>query len=103
MDAHDGSVCSTFFLPSQPLLLTTGSDNSVKVLPVTCTSALHVLPTARPHQQMWLFDQADDSGRLLRSRSGHSAPPARVRFHGSDSITLLSCGPVLHCPNPSDW
>lgn len=45
VDAHDGSVCSTFFLPSQPLLLTTGSDNSVKVLPVTCISVLRILPS----------------------------------------------------------
>jgi len=38
-----------------------------------------------------VFDQEDFSGRLLRSRSGHSAPPRRLRFYGPHDI--LSCGP----------
>ncbi len=29
-----------------------------------------------------VFDAADGSGRLLRFRSGHSAPPAHVRHYG---------------------
>ena len=30
-DCHDGSVSSLHFLPSQPLLVSTGQDNSINV------------------------------------------------------------------------
>lgn len=40
---------------------------------------------------MWIFDSPDGTARLLRSRSGHSAAPHRVRFYGEGS-TLLSAG-----------
>ena len=59
------------FLPSQPLLLTSGLDNSLKV---------------------WIFDQSDGSARPLRSRCGHSAPPTRVRFWSRGGLGLLSSG-----------
>jgi U3 small nucleolar RNA-associated protein 21 len=39
-----------------------------------------------------VFDQPDGGGRLLRERSGHSAPPTRVRFHGNNGQTVLSAG-----------
>lgn len=67
------SVLTLFFqfLPSQPLLLTSGPDNCLK---------------------MWIFDQSDGSARLLRSRCGHSAPPTRVRFWSRGGVGLLSAG-----------
>tara|TARA_R110002050_G_scaffold3807_3_gene19713 strand:- start:588 stop:1118 length:531 start_codon:yes stop_codon:yes gene_type:complete len=43
--------------------------------------------------RMWIFDQSDMSGRLLRERSGHHAPPRRIRFYGEDdSHHILSAG-----------
>ncbi|XP_048582009.1 WD repeat-containing protein 36 [Nematostella vectensis] len=71
IDAHDGSVCGLKFLPSQPLLATNGPDNALK---------------------LWIFDQPDGSGRLLRSRSGHSAPPTKIRFYGHKGSDILSAG-----------
>lgn len=35
-DAHKGMVCGMKFLPSQPLLVTNGPDNSVKVIFFQC-------------------------------------------------------------------
>ncbi|XP_074612173.1 WD repeat-containing protein 36-like [Acropora palmata] len=70
-DAHDGTVSGMKFLPSEPLLVTNGPDNSLKV---------------------WIFDQSDGSGRLLRSRTSHSAPPTKIRYYGSKGKDLLSAG-----------
>ncbi|ELT99075.1 hypothetical protein CAPTEDRAFT_181222, partial [Capitella teleta] len=70
-DCHQGSVTSMQCLPSEPLLVTSSSDNSLKV---------------------WIFDLPDGGGRLLRMRSGHSAPPNKVRFHGKDGLNVLSAG-----------
>jgi WD40 repeat protein len=70
-DAHEGTVCSAVFLLSQPLLLTTGADNSIKV---------------------WIFDQTGGEARLLRSRSGHHAPPSKVRYYGDGGRMLLTAG-----------
>ena len=67
--AHDSQVCTCTFLQGEPILLTSGGDNAVK---------------------MWIFDQEDGSARLLRSRNGHSAPPTRVRYYSQH--TLLSAG-----------
>ncbi|XP_028418818.1 WD repeat-containing protein 36-like [Dendronephthya gigantea] len=69
--AHDGSITAIRFLQSQPLLISTSPDNSLK---------------------MWIFDQPDGSGRVLKSRCGHSGPPSRIRFHGSRGHTILSAG-----------
>jgi U3 small nucleolar RNA-associated protein 21 len=49
-DCHDASISSLHFLPGQPLLLSSAGDNALKV---------------------WIFDQADGTARLLRSRAGH--------------------------------
>lgn len=70
-DAHKGVVCGMKFLPSQPLLVTNGPDNSLKI---------------------WIFDQPDGSGRLLRARSSHSAPPTKIRFYGNRGVDILSAG-----------
>jgi U3 small nucleolar RNA-associated protein 21 len=69
--AQHGPVTGLQFLPSQPLLLSSGPDNALK---------------------MWIFDQSDGSARLLRSRCGHSAPPTRVRFWSRGGLGLLSSG-----------
>ena len=69
-DAHDGGVTHMEFLQGQPVLVSSGEDNSVKE---------------------WVFDGADGQPRLLRYRSGHAAPPTIVR-HYADSTRLLSGG-----------
>ena len=83
--AHDSQVCTCTFLQGEPILLTSGGDNALK---------------------MWIFDQDDGSARLLRSRNGHSAPPTRVRYYSQH--TLLSGMPrepyithkrALYCPS----
>ena len=43
--------------------------------------------------KQWLFDAADGTGRLLRFRSGHSAPPTCLAHYG-DGKRLLSAGEV---------
>jgi U3 small nucleolar RNA-associated protein 21 len=72
-DAHDGSLLSLHFFAGEPRLMSSAADNSVK---------------------QWLFDSPDGSARLLRHRSGHSAPPTVVRYYG-DGNRLLSAG-ALH-------
>ncbi|KAG8469840.1 hypothetical protein KFE25_006295 [Diacronema lutheri] len=68
--AHEAQVCTAHFLAGEPVLLTSGADNALK---------------------MWLFDQPSGGARLLRSRSGHASAPTRVRFY-SDGITAASAG-----------
>ena len=58
-------------LPNEPLMVTSSPDNSLKI---------------------WIFDQPDGGGRLLRERSGHASPPSFVRFHGNDGKHVLSAG-----------
>ncbi|KFM78655.1 WD repeat-containing protein 36, partial [Stegodyphus mimosarum] len=70
-DAHKGSVNGLKFLPNEPLLITSSSDNSIKI---------------------WIFDLPDDGGRLLRLREGHSNPPLKIRFHGLNGKNILSSG-----------
>ncbi|AQL04636.1 transducin family protein / WD-40 repeat family protein [Zea mays] len=41
--------------------------------------------------QMWIFDSNDGGARLLRFRSGHSAPPRCIRFYGNGKC-ILSAG-----------
>jgi U3 small nucleolar RNA-associated protein 21 len=69
-DAHDGPVTALYFLPSEPVLMSAGADNSLK---------------------MWVFDQDDGSARLLRFRSGHSAPPCAIQYYSSGRH-ILSAG-----------
>jgi U3 small nucleolar RNA-associated protein 21 len=82
-NAHDAKVIKLQFLANEPMLISLGSDNSIK---------------------MWLFDAPDGSGRLLRSRQGHSAPPTQIDYYGAvtsasdvdgsdgTSLQLLSAG-----------
>lgn len=69
-DAHDGPLSHMEFLLGQPILISSAEDNSIKE---------------------WIFDGTDGQPRLLRYRSGHSAPPTIVR-HYADSTKLLSGG-----------
>uniref|UniRef100_A0A1J3JJC1 U3 small nucleolar RNA-associated protein 21-like protein n=1 Tax=Noccaea caerulescens TaxID=107243 RepID=A0A1J3JJC1_NOCCA len=69
-DAHDSSIISLNFLANEPVLMSASTDNSVK---------------------MWIFDKNDGDPRLLRFRSGHSAPPLCIRFY-SNGRHILSAG-----------
>ncbi|KAL7170042.1 hypothetical protein ACSBR2_034984 [Camellia fascicularis] len=40
---------------------------------------------------MWIFDTSDGDPRLLRFRSGHSAPPVCIRFY-ANGRHILSAG-----------
>ena len=65
--AHkDGPIYTMCFLKSQPIILTTGHDNSIKE---------------------WIIE--DGQARLLKSRSGHSSPPSLIRFYG-DGEAIIS-------------
>ncbi|GFS13535.1 WD repeat-containing protein 36 [Elysia marginata] len=70
-EAHFSSITGLSCLPSEPLMVTSAADNSLKV---------------------WIFDLADGGARLLRLREGHSAPPSCVRFYGNDGQNILSAG-----------
>ncbi|KIM28873.1 hypothetical protein M408DRAFT_329296 [Serendipita vermifera MAFF 305830] len=67
--AHDGSVASIQWIPNQPVLVTSGEDNSIK---------------------QWIFDSPDVPPRLLKFRSGHHAPPHLIRYYGEDGKQLLT-------------
>ncbi|KAI3643788.1 hypothetical protein MP228_009952 [Amoeboaphelidium protococcarum] len=67
--AHEASVNSLHFIPKQPVLISSGNDNAIK---------------------MWVFDTVDGSARLLRSRSGHYRPPTQVMYYGEDGRSVLT-------------
>jgi len=69
-DAHDAPLLALHFFPGEPLLMSSGADNAIK---------------------QWVFDGADAAARLLRFRSGHSAPPSVVA-HYAEGLRLLSAG-----------
>ncbi|XP_037548323.1 WD repeat-containing protein 36 [Nematolebias whitei] len=69
--AHRTAVAGATFLHGEPLLVTNGADNAIKV---------------------WIFDQEGGGARLLRCRQGHSAPPTTIRHHGNDGKNILSAG-----------
>ncbi|XP_058473058.1 WD repeat-containing protein 36 [Solea solea] len=69
--AHSTAVAAATFLQGEPLMVTNGADNTIKV---------------------WIFDQEGDGARLLRSRQGHSAPPTTIHHHGNDGKNILSAG-----------
>lgn len=91
LTAHDGAVTTLRCLPSEPLMLTTSPDNSMK---------------------LWIFDMPDGGPRLLRIRfvaryflfwiqfnvfflcyrEGHAAPPICIRYHGASGGSILSSG-----------
>ncbi|KAH7929755.1 Utp21-domain-containing protein [Leucogyrophana mollusca] len=67
--AHDGAVSAVEWVPGQPVLISSGEDNSVK---------------------QWLFDSPTAAPRLLKFRSGHHAPPHLIRYYGDDGKQLLT-------------
>lgn len=69
-EAHDSSIISLHFFANEPVLMSSSADNSVK---------------------MWIFDTSDGDPRLLRFRSGHSAPPVCIRFY-ANGRHILSAG-----------
>jgi U3 small nucleolar RNA-associated protein 21 len=70
-NAHDGRIVSATFMPREPLLLTSGEDNSLR---------------------MFIFDQPDGSARQLKSRVGHWLPPTQIRFYGGEVLSTLGDG-----------
>ncbi|KAJ1024816.1 hypothetical protein NDA16_002856 [Ustilago loliicola] len=70
-DAHDGAVGSIEFVPGQPLLISSGGDNSCK---------------------QWFFESASMPPRLLKGRSGHHQPPHLIRYYGEEGKEILSAG-----------
>ncbi|KVI00716.1 Quinonprotein alcohol dehydrogenase-like-superfamily [Cynara cardunculus var. scolymus] len=75
-DAHDSSVISLHFFANEPVLMSTSADNSIK---------------------MWIFDTSDGDPRLLRFRSGHSAPPLCIRYssHSTTDGDVISFNSLL--------
>ncbi|KAK4424941.1 WD repeat-containing protein 36 [Sesamum alatum] len=70
-EAHDCSIVSLHFFAREPVLMSSSADNSMKI---------------------WIFDTSEgDPPRLLRFRSGHSAPPLCIRFY-SNGRHILSAG-----------
>ncbi|CAK8533851.1 unnamed protein product [Lathyrus sativus] len=69
-EAHDGVITSLHFFANEPVLMSSSTDNSIK---------------------MWIFDTSDGDPRLLRFRSGHSAPPLCIKFY-ANGRHILSAG-----------
>lgn len=70
-DAHTTAIAGLTFLQNEPLLITNGADNAIRV---------------------WIFDVAGGDGRLLRQRMGHSAPPTKIRHYDQSGLNILSAG-----------
>uniref|UniRef100_A0A672MZJ4 WD repeat-containing protein 36-like n=1 Tax=Sinocyclocheilus grahami TaxID=75366 RepID=A0A672MZJ4_SINGR len=70
-DAHTTAIAGLTFLQNEPLLITNGADNAIRV---------------------WIFDVAGGDGRLLRHRTGHSAPPKKIQHNDQSGINILSAG-----------
>ncbi|KAK7069049.1 WD repeat-containing protein 36 [Halocaridina rubra] len=70
-EAHGDSVSGLCCLPNEPLMVTSSTDNTLK---------------------LWIFDLPDGGARLLKKREGHSAPPLFTRFYGSLGNTILTAG-----------
>ncbi|KAF9265570.1 Utp21-domain-containing protein [Marasmius fiardii PR-910] len=67
--AHDSAISSLEWVPGQPVLISSGEDNSVK---------------------QWLFDSPTSAPRLLKFRSGHSTPPHLISYYGDDGKQLIT-------------
>ncbi|XP_041359034.1 WD repeat-containing protein 36-like isoform X2 [Gigantopelta aegis] len=70
-NSHTSAVTGMQCLTSEPLMVTSAADNSVK---------------------LWIFDLPDGGGRVLHQRCGHSEPPNMVRHYGADGQNILSAG-----------
>uniref|UniRef100_A0A6B2KXS5 Uncharacterized protein n=1 Tax=Arcella intermedia TaxID=1963864 RepID=A0A6B2KXS5_9EUKA len=65
--AHEGSIVSLYFFYNEPLFVSTGTDNSIK---------------------LWIFDNANVCPRILKQQSGHSKPPVKLLFYGGNEEVL---------------
>jgi U3 small nucleolar RNA-associated protein 21 len=70
-ESHRSGVDGMHSLQLEPLMVTSSSDNSIKI---------------------WIFDMSDGSARLLRQRHGHSLPPSHIKFHSQTGENILSAG-----------
>ncbi|KAJ3255449.1 hypothetical protein HK103_006266 [Boothiomyces macroporosus] len=70
-NCHLSSIHTCFFFNGMPLLVTAGSDNSIK---------------------QWIFDSLDGTPRLLKSRSGHFKPPSSIKYYDQLGHYILSSG-----------
>lgn len=68
-DVHRGPITGCEFIHQEALLITSSSDNRLKI---------------------WRFDELNDRGLLLHSREGHSLPPAKIRFYSESGHQILS-------------
>jgi U3 small nucleolar RNA-associated protein 21 len=87
--AHDGAITALEWVAGQPLLISSGEDNSVKVCidsPILCREDLLM----KSYLQQWLFDTPTSPPRLLKYRSGHQSPPHLIRYYGEDGKQLLT-------------
>ena len=85
--AHDGAITAIEWVPGQPVLVTSGEDNSVKVR----MSTKFVEQTQLTFNiQQWFFESPTTPPRLLKFRSGHHAPPHLIRYYGDDGKQLLT-------------
>jgi U3 small nucleolar RNA-associated protein 21 len=85
--AHDGAITAVEWVPGQPVLISSGEDNSVKVTLFIKVIVVFLTCTFR---QQWLFDSPTAAPRLLKFRSGHHAPPHLIRYYGDDGKQLLT-------------
>lgn len=69
--AHAGSISKCQFARNESLLVTSGSDNKLKI---------------------YTMDLSDGGGTLLCQRDGHSEPPTKIEFYGAKGFNLLSAG-----------
>ncbi|XP_034945888.1 WD repeat-containing protein 36 [Chelonus insularis] len=69
LNAHFRAVSGLKYLPNEQLIVSSSSDNSLK---------------------LWICDVSDNSARLLRMREGHSEPPTHIRFYSDDGHNILS-------------
>lgn len=51
------------------------------------------------YKQIWILDTADGSARVLRQRTGHSAPPIKIRC--CSTCVLLPTSDIVIRPNTS--
>ncbi|CEP16590.1 hypothetical protein [Parasitella parasitica] len=70
-NAHDGFITSLTFLHNQPVLVTGATDNSIK---------------------QWIFEKHNSVPHPFKSRSGHHAPPSKLKYYGEELKTILSAG-----------
>lgn len=68
---HSGPIEGAKYLANERLLVTSSSDNSIRV---------------------WSFSDYEEEGRLLHEREGHSEPATCSKFYGPKGNHILSSG-----------